>query len=107
MAAALLSKMTPEPWTERVSNSENGLLTDPRDYLTKVTSPVLAFFGEDDQLVPAQRSAELFEQYLNQAGNKNFKIVVFPNADHGLYGATNEYWKILSEWLGGLFSEQN
>ena len=79
--------------------------TFPKNFLPKVTSPVLAFFGEDDQLVPAQKSAELYEQYLNQAGNKNFKIVVFPNADHGLYGATNDYWKILSEWLGGLFSE--
>jgi len=99
-----LGRITPEPWTDWVSNSDNGLLTDPRDYLTKVTSPVLAFFGEDDLLVPALKSAELYEQYLGQAGNRNFKIVVFPNADHGLNGATNDYWRILSEWLGGLFS---
>ena len=102
-----LGRITPEPWTDRVSNSDNGLLNDPKDYLTKVTSPVLAFFGEDDLLVPAQKSAELYEQYLGQAGNRNFKIVVFPHADHGLNGATNEYWRILSEWLGGLFNGQN
>ena len=98
-----LSRLTPEQWTDYVSHPGN-FLTDPKNFLTKVTSPVLAFFGEDDQLVPAQKSAELFEQYLSQAGNKNFKIVVFPNADHGLKGAKYEYWKILSEWLGGLFS---
>lgn len=99
-----LSRITPEQWTDWVSNPD-GFLLDPKNFLPKVTSPVLAFFGEDDLLVPAQKSAELYEQYLSQAGNKNFKIVVFPNADHGLYGATNDYWKILSEWLGGLFSE--
>jgi dipeptidyl aminopeptidase/acylaminoacyl peptidase len=53
--------------------------------------------------VPAEKSAELYEQYLSQAGNKNFKIVVFPNADHALTGAMADYWKTLSEWLGGLF----
>jgi dipeptidyl aminopeptidase/acylaminoacyl peptidase len=99
--------MTPELWADWISNSDglsDSLLTDPKNFLPKVTSPVLAFFGEDDQLVPAQKSAELYEQYLSQAGNENFKIVVFPNADHGLYGATSDYWKIMSEWLGGLFS---
>jgi pimeloyl-ACP methyl ester carboxylesterase len=102
-----LSRMTPELWADWISNSDglsDSLLTDPKNFLPKVTSPVLAFFGEDDQLVPAQKSAELYEQYLSQAGNENFKIVVFPNADHGLYGATSDYWKIMSEWLGGLFS---
>jgi pimeloyl-ACP methyl ester carboxylesterase len=84
----------------------NGLLTDPKDFLPKVTSPVLAFFGEDDQLVPAQKSADLYEQYLTQAGNQNFKIVVFPDADHGLNGAEVAYWKILFEWLGGLFNNK-
>ena len=42
--------------------------------------------------------------YLNQAGNKNFKIVVFPNADHALNGATMDYWKTMSEWLGELYN---
>lgn len=61
-----LSKITPELWTDWMSNSDS-LLTDPKNFLPKVTSPVLAFFGEDDQLVPAQKSAELYEQYLSQA----------------------------------------
>lgn len=99
-----LSRMTPELWADWISKPV--LLTDPKDFLPKVTSPVLAFFGEDDLLVPAQESARLYEEYLSQAGNENFKIVVFPNADHGLYGATSDYWRILSEWLGGLFSGQ-
>jgi pimeloyl-ACP methyl ester carboxylesterase len=82
----------------------NSLLTDPKDFLPRVTSPVLAFFGEADQLVPAQKSAELYKMYLSQAGNENVKIVVFPNADHGLNGAIDGYWKTLFEWLGELFN---
>jgi hypothetical protein len=85
---------------------DKSLLTDPKDFLPRVTSPVLAFFGEADQLVPAQRSAELYKMYLSQAGNKNFKIVVFPNADHGLNGAIVDYWKTLIDWLGELFNNK-
>jgi pimeloyl-ACP methyl ester carboxylesterase len=101
-----LRRVTPEPRIDSVGNSDRGLLTDPKDYLPEVTSPVLAFFGEDDLLVPAHKSAELYEKYLSQAGNTNFKIVVFPNADHGLFGATADYRRIMSEWLGALFSGQ-
>ncbi len=99
-----LRRISPEQLASMKGNGDKVLLTDPKDFLPKVTSPVLAFFGEDDQNVPAQKSAELYETYLNQAGIKNFKIVVFPNADHTLSGAVGSYWQILSEWLGGLFN---
>jgi pimeloyl-ACP methyl ester carboxylesterase len=85
---------------------DKSLLIDPKDFLPRVTSPVLAFFGEADQLVPAQKSAELYKMYLSQAENKNFKIVVFPNADHGLNGAIVDYWKTLFDWLGELFNNK-
>jgi pimeloyl-ACP methyl ester carboxylesterase len=97
-----LRGISPEQAAALQGDDSHGLLTDPKDFLPRVTAPVLAFFGEDDQLVPARKSAELYEQYLMQAGNKNFKIVVFPDADHGLNGATVEYWKILFEWLDEL-----
>jgi uncharacterized protein len=101
-----LRKISPDQAASLKESYGKGLLTDPKDFLPKVTSPVLAFFGEADQLVPAQKSAELYKMYLTQAGNKNFKIVVFPGADHGLNGATDEYWKTLSEWLGELFDNK-
>ncbi len=101
-----LRNISPEQAADLQGDDSHGLLTDPKDYLPRVTSPMLAFFGEDDQLVPAKKSAELYETYLTQAGNKNFKIVVFPGADHGLNGATVEYWKTLFEWLGKLFNNK-
>ncbi|NJD58030.1 MAG: dienelactone hydrolase family protein [Anaerolineae bacterium] len=99
-----LRSITPDQADVLQGSYGDTLLTDPKDFLPRVTSPVLAFFGEADQLVPAQKSAELYKMYLNQARNKNFKIVVFPDADHGLNGATDEYWKTLFEWLGELYN---
>lgn len=100
-----LRSIPPEMLAGLKAQSDKNLLIDPKDFLPRVTVPVLAFFGEDDVLVPAQKSAELYTQYLDQAGNQNYKIVVFPHADHGLSGATAEYWQTLSEWLRGLYEE--
>jgi hypothetical protein len=101
-----LRRITPEQLADLEGKADASLLTDTKDFLTRVTCPVLAIFGADDQLVPAQKSAELFEQYLSQAENKNFKIIVFPKADHALNGAMADYWKTLSDWLGGLFDRK-
>jgi uncharacterized protein len=78
---------------------EQSLLTDPKDFLTRVDCPVLAFFGEDDQNLPAKKSAALFEQYLTQAGNQDFEIVVFPGVGHSLGNFSPSYWETLAEWL--------
>lgn len=99
-----LRSITPDQAASLRENYGDSLLTDPKDFLPRVTSPMLAFFGEDDQLVPAQKSAELYQQYLDQAGNKDFKIVVLPDVGHGLFGAEAEYWKILFEWLDELYN---
>jgi dipeptidyl aminopeptidase/acylaminoacyl peptidase len=64
-----------------------------------VRCPVLAFFGEEDQNLPAKKSAALFEQYLTEAGNRDFKIVVFPGVGHSLGGFLPAYWETLSDWL--------
>lgn len=98
-----LRSITPEILAAMKGRSDEGLLTDPKNFMPRVRVPVLAVFGEDDQLVPAKRSAELFDQYLRQAGNENYQIVVFPHADHGLNGAMTDYWRTLSGWLGSLY----
>jgi len=63
----------------------------------------LAFFGEADKLVPAAKSAALYEQYLTEAGNKNYKIAIFPGANHSLNGLLPAYWETMSNWLEQLF----
>jgi uncharacterized protein len=57
---------------------------DPAPDLKKVKVPFLAFYGERDYIVPHQENVKKLEQYLKEAGNKDFKTVVLPLADHGL-----------------------
>ncbi len=75
------------------------LLNDPKEYLTRVRCPLLAFFGEDDLLQPTARSAVLYEQYLAQAGNDRHKIVVIPGTGHAIGLSTPGYREELSKWL--------
>ena len=81
------------------------LLNDPREYLTKVQCPVLAFFGENDLLQPTTKSAALYEQYLGEAGNRDYQIVVIPDEGHSIGIWTPGYWEALSAWLERLSSE--
>jgi len=79
------------------------LLNDPQGYWSHVQCPVLAIFGEDDLLQPSARSAALYEQYLTEAGNGNFTIVVMPGVGHHIGLSTPGYWGILSNWLDQLY----
>ena len=81
------------------------LMTDPKDFLTEVRVPVLAFFGEDDLNVDSRTSPGLFEQYLTQAGNEDYTIVVIPDVGHDVGLSTPGYWDALSKWLSRLYSD--
>jgi alpha-beta hydrolase superfamily lysophospholipase len=58
--------------------------TDPVPHLKKITVPWLAFYGTRDYIVPPPHNTTRLEQYLTEAGNTDFKIVVLDNADHSL-----------------------
>jgi len=79
------------------------LLNDPKEYWTRVRCPVLAFFGEDDLLQPTAKSAVLYEQYLTEAGNEDFEIVVIPGVGHSIGLSTPGYGEALSDWLDRLY----
>jgi pimeloyl-ACP methyl ester carboxylesterase len=81
--------------------AEQTLLVDPRDHLSTVTSPVLAFFGEDDIVQPTRRSAILYRQYLDRAGNHDVTIVILPDVGHDIVPSTPGYWERLVRWLDG------
>lgn len=57
---------------------------DPGPDLRKIKVPFLALYGGSDYVVPPEENVKRLEQYLTEAGNSDFKIVVFPGADHGL-----------------------
>lgn len=57
---------------------------DPVPHLKKIKTPWLAFYGTRDYIVPPAENTKKLEQYLTEAGNKDFKIVVFDDADHSL-----------------------
>jgi len=81
------------------------LIRNPGDAMTKVQCPVLAFFGEDDVVQPTERSAALYAQYLTEAGNQDFEIVVIPGVGHSIDLSMAPYAGAMSNWLGGLFAE--
>jgi pimeloyl-ACP methyl ester carboxylesterase len=98
-----LRSITPEQLVEQSQSSGESMLTEPKDFLTKVTCPVLAIWGEKDPLMSAQQSAELFEKYLTEAGNDDIKLIIFPNADHSINGFITAYWETISNWLNSLY----
>jgi hypothetical protein len=55
---------------------------NPDNYLSKIKIPVLALNGSLDMQVSAKENLEGIRQSLTKAGNKNFKIVEFPNLNH-------------------------
>lgn len=94
-----LERIPPEYAEELRSSTGENLLNDPQAYMKTIYSPVLAFFGENDLLQPSEKSAALYEQYLAEAGNQSYKIVIIPGAGHSISLATPGYWEALSEWL--------
>ncbi len=64
------------PWFKRFV----GL--DPREYLKKVTCPVLAVNGEKDLQVPPKENLPRIEKTLKDAGNKDATVIEFPGLNH-------------------------
>jgi pimeloyl-ACP methyl ester carboxylesterase len=80
----------------------------PAPVLERVRCPVLAIFGEHDQVVPVPESVAGFEQALARAGNRDVVVKVFPGADHALRltGTTERpapfapgYLDVMAEWV--------
>jgi pimeloyl-ACP methyl ester carboxylesterase len=98
----LLQSIPPEQVEAAKALAGQSLLEDPKESLPGVRCPVLAIFGEDDLLQPTAKSAVLYEQYLTEAGNEQFQIVVIPGVGHSLGGFVPGYWDAMNEWLDHL-----
>ena len=100
------SDITTEQLAAIQAVTDHNLRVDPGEFLTEVQTPMLAFFGEDDLNVDSEKSAALYEQYLSEAGNDDFTIVVIPDVGHGITTATPGYWDTLSEWVASRFIDR-
>jgi pimeloyl-ACP methyl ester carboxylesterase len=45
---------------------------------------VLVILGEADELTPARETAQRIEAALSRAGNRQYRIMLVPGADHAL-----------------------
>jgi uncharacterized protein len=80
---------------------------DPVPALQALRVPALFLFGDQDQLIPVEKSKEVIQRVLMQSGHRDFTIRTFHNADHGMYliagaGAGDidpEYLDTMRSWL--------
>ena len=77
---------------------------DPVPTLHKVHCPVLSVYGELDQLVPAQESADIWKTALKEAGNRDVVIKIFPDAVHTITDVRTGlqvpgFWTLQRDWL--------
>jgi hypothetical protein len=78
---------------------------DPAPALEKVKCPVLMLFGEKDLQVPPHQNKGPMENALQKGGNKDYKSVVLPSANHLFQqaetGSSSEYPKLPKEFVPG------
>lgn len=76
---------------------------DPQAALAKVKCPVLVLFGEKDLQVPPKQSLKPIENALKKGENMNYKVVVFPDANHlfqkARTGSPAEYGTLPKEFV--------
>jgi hypothetical protein len=76
---------------------------DPSDDLTRLTTPTLAIYGQEDPLVPVRASVERGQETATRAARYQ-RTRVFPGADHRLQvsaGFAPGYLTLLSTWCHG------
>lgn len=75
---------------------------DPAPDWAQTTVPVLGLFGGKDVQVDAEQNAPALEAALAEAGNEDYEIVVFPNANHLFQeagtGGVSEYTTLPAEF---------
>ncbi|MDD3658925.1 MAG: alpha/beta fold hydrolase [Lascolabacillus sp.] len=74
------------------------LATDPKDYLSLVSCPVLAINGENDVQVPALKNLEAIKHHIQKGGNYKVETKSYPLLNHlfqeSITGQPDEYAKI-------------
>ena len=95
----LRSAINLDDWRSEGSEAQEH---DPYAVLAKLTCPVLSIYGECDASVPVAKSVEVFEAALEEAGNADYTIKVFPKANHGVRVGDDfaeSYLDFMTSWL--------
>lgn len=71
---------------------------DPVEYWRMVRAPVLLVYGELDDVVPVDTSAARIRDALQQAGNPNVVVRIFPKEDHAISGA-DDFPEFMAAWM--------
>ena len=92
-------------------------LYNPLPALSRTTIPTLVLLGEKDQKVLAEVNKSIFEIAFRMAGNRNYKIKVIPDMNHGLetaykggrkeqktYQYANGIFQIKEKWLQSILN---
>jgi hypothetical protein len=78
------------------------LLYDAGEDWARTTIPALAIYGGKDLQVPDEQNAAPFEAAMQAAGNTNYQVLVYPNANHlmqeAITGAIEEYGTLPAEF---------
>ncbi|MFZ0821913.1 MAG: alpha/beta hydrolase [Candidatus Acidiferrales bacterium] len=80
---------------------------DPLPALRALHVPALFLFGDQDRLVPVDKSVSIIRQTLTQSGGRDFTIRVLHNADHSMHLVSDdsngivdpEYLDTMRAWL--------
>jgi hypothetical protein len=82
---------------------------DPSYALEKVTCPVLLLFGGKDLQVPVGQNQKPMEDALKKAGNSDYTVRIYPDANHLFQeagtGSPNEYPQLPKEFVPGFLDE--
>lgn len=101
----MFESLPPQAWEMAKGQMRAVLEINPANFLTRVNCQVLAIFGEADTSIPVEKSVKLYKQYLNEAGNEDFTIKVFPKASHIMYVGGDfapGYFDTIIAWLSNL-----
>ena len=84
---------------------------DPAPYISQMRFPILLLFGDRDREQPTEIAVRKWKKGLEQAGNRDVDIRIFPGANHLLrvddlhaaashhQGLSDELLETVSEWL--------
>jgi len=97
----------PAELSGRISRFAREMDYDPVPALEALRVPALFLFGDQDQLIPVEKSVEVIREVLTRSGHRDFTIQVFHNVDHGMQMTTGadagavspEYLAAMGTWL--------